>query len=356
MTNKDLYSALSNVDPDMVLDAQPAQRRTRPVWAKAVAITACACLTVGVLAALPFIAKWAEPDTPIVPGETVTPEQTEQQTEVPTAGQVIGDPIQGTVFLYVPSEEERVDNTIPENFSASTAFGVYTNKERVSLNDAKKEDKVSPLTGESIEYKYTISYRKTSTAGEFGTYYSQFDRFENDSEIIDYLHGTDQIMYYSIPSESDPTLPLMSEEEVKAIAEEFILNVVSTENFEQLSYVQMSMDPLDRYALLYVRYINGYPTDETISIWIDKDGTVSGYNGYNIGKYNLLDSMLSKQALDTAYNTLSKQINKLELSELNCHEPQLITSSTGVVFLRIAITYIDQSGMRCSDIVMTNVQ
>ena len=356
MTNKDLYRALSDVDTGMVLDAQPAPKRSRPVWARAVAIAACACLTVGVLATLPFISKWAAPDTPDVPGETVTPEQTEQQTEVPTAGQVIGDPIQGTVFLYVPSEEVRIDNTIPKNFSASTAFGVYTNKERVSLNDAKKEDKVSPLTGESIEYKYTISYRKTSTAGEFGTYYSQFDRFENDSEIIDYLHGTDQIMYYSVPSEFDPALPSMSEEKVKTIAEEFILDIVTQDSFEQLTYVQMSIDPLDRYTLLYTRYINGYPTDETISIWIDKDGTVSGYNGYNVGKYDLLESKMSKQALDKAYSTLSEQINKLELFELNCHEPQIVTSSTGVVFLRIAITYVDQSGMRCSDVVMTNVQ
>ena len=285
MTNKDLYRALSDVDTDMVLDAQPAPKRSRPVWARAVAIAACACLTVGVLATLPFISKWAAPDTPDVPGETVTPEQTEQQTEVPTAGQVIGDPIQGTVFLYVPSEAARIDNSVPDNFSASSVYGVFTNKERVTLTEYQEKSKISPITSEPVKYNYTVSYRKATTEGEFGTYYSQFDRYENDSEIIDYLHGTDQIVYYSTPSDSDPAISLMSEEKVKAIAEAFILDIISQESFDQLSYVQMSTDALNRYALLYVRYIEGYPTDETISIWIDKDGTVSGYNGYNVGKY-----------------------------------------------------------------------
>lgn len=356
MTNKDLYSALSDVDPAMVLDAQPTPKRTRPAWAKSATVATCACLTVGVLATLPFIAKWAAPDTQGDPGETTVPEQTEQQTEAPTEGQVIVDPIQGTVFLYVPSEAARIDNSVPDNFSASSVYGVFTNKERVPLTEYQGKSKISPITSEPVKYNYTVSYRKATTEGEFGTYYSQFDRYENDSEIIDYLHGTDQIVYYSTPSDSDPALSLMSEEKVKAIAEAFILDIISQESFDQLSYVQMSTDALNRYALLYVRYIEGYPTDETISIWIDKDGTVSGYNGYNVGKYDPLSEKLSKQALDAAYSTLTEKINKLELTELKCHEPQLVTSSTGVVFVQVSITYVDQIGMRCSDVVMTNVQ
>ena len=356
MTNKDLYRALSDVDPDMVLDAQPAPKRSRPVWAKAVAIAACACLTVGVLATLPFVSKWAEPDTPIVPGETVTPEQTEQQTEVPTAGQVIGDPIQGTVFLYVPSTEEKADTTIQDHFSPSNIYGVYTEKVKYSQDEYVGNEKISPVSGKTLRYNHTEAYLKTSLSNEYGTYYSLFDKYKNDSETIVYLHGTDQIAFYSIPSDSDSHSPKLTEDQVKMIAEEFILNIISEENFANFKFIQMSIDPLNRYSLLFMREINGYYTDETISIWVDMDGTVSAYNGYNVGKYDTLADKLTVDKLDNACQTLIEKIRTMNLKNLTMHYPVVITSSTGEIFIKIPIYYGDEYDIGASDIVIINVE
>ena len=356
MTNKDLYSALSDVDPDMVLDAQPAPKRSRPVWAKAVAIAACACLAVGVLAALPFIAKWAEPDTPIVPGETVTPEQTEQQTEVPTAGQVIGDPIQGTVFLYVPTEEDRLDTAIPDSFSPSYLYGIGTNTEKIIMDAYKDNCVISPFTGATLPYKHTEAYLKTTTLGEYGTYYSKYDRYETNSEIIDFVHGTNQIAFYSVDYNDDTSSPVMSEEEVKKIAETFILSLISEEAFEKFTYVDMEIDPLGRYSLLYRRYIEGYRTDETISIWVDRNGHVSAYNGYNVGKYDSMDIQISSSMLETADKLLRQEIASLNLKNLSCNDPKIITSTEGKLYLQMAIFYDGLYDVRCGDIVIINIE
>lgn len=356
MTNKDLYRALSDVDTGMVLDAQPAPKRSRPVWAKAVAIAACACLTVGVLATLPFISKWAAPDTPDDPIVPTTPEQTEQQTEAPTAGQVIGDPIQGTVFLYVPSTEEKIDTTIQDHFSSSSQYGVYTDKVKYSQDEYIGSKRTSPISGEILQYNHTEAYLKTSLSNEYGTYYSLFDKYKNESETIAYLHGSDQIVFYSIPSNSDSLSPKLTDEQVKAIAEKFILNIISEESFANFNFMQMSIDPLNRYSLLFMREINGYYTDETISIWVDMDGTVSAYNGYNVGKYDALADKLTTDKLDNACQKLIEKIQTMNLKNLTMHSPVVITSSTGGVFIKIPIYYGDEYDIGSSDIVIINVE
>lgn len=356
MTNKDLYRALSDVDANIVLDAQPAPKRTRPVWARAVAIAACACLTVGVLAALPFIAKWAEPDTPDVPGETVTPEQTEQQTEVPTAGQVIGDPIQEPIFLYVPGlamtdSKDKISN----HFHKSGDYGVHTDRKEIKISALQNKTKKNPFSGNEAIYQYSRCSLLNNQSEEIGTFYSIFDRYKDGETIIDYLHGTDQIAFYSSSRDQNESYPVLTELEVRSYAESFILSIMPLETFKNFSFRQMEIDALGRYALSYVRYIEGYRTDETISIFVDRSGHISCYNAYNVGKYNSLVDTIDKSSLDQAHNALLQQLFLLDLSELSCGSPKIITSSTGELFLELAINYVDSNGFSRLDCVIISV-
>ena len=359
MTNKDLYRALSDVDPDMVLDAQPAPKRSRPVWAKAVAIAVCACLAVGVLAALPFIAKWAEPDTPIVPGETVTPEQTEQQTEVPTAGQVIGDPIQGTVFLYVPSDIVYPADYPFQNFLSSTTYGLYTAMQTTTFEQYTESTRTSPFSSSTIAYLYSQGKLKNSTFNEFGSYYSVYDRYSNENEWIDYLHGTNKIKFYvnfAASDHSDISKAPISEEQALSIAQKLIEDTVSKEYLKMLTFDHICIDSDNEFSILYVRYIHGYPTDETISINITQSGDIVYYNGYNTEKYDELISKIDLESLQVAHDNLTKKINDMKLSEIECSSPMLITSADGIVFMEMIVSYKTESGIGGLDTIITNVQ
>ena len=114
------------------------------------------------------------------------------------------------------------------------------------------------------------------------------------------MHDTDIISYYHRPFNADDSYPLMDEMGVKEIAETFLKNIVSEERFNTFAYSGMTMDALGRYALSYIRYVEGYPTDEVLSVWVDRCGDVSGYNGYNLQKYDSIEKTISKEKLDVA--------------------------------------------------------
>lgn len=355
MTNKDLYRALSDVDPDMVLDAQLAPTHNRPVWARAVAIAACACLTVGVLAALPFIAKWAEPDTPIVPGETVTPEQTEQQTEVPTAGQVIENPESEPIFLYMPSMNA-TNQGITDQFKPSSDYGVYTALSTQTFNELSNAKIRPAFSAQAFEYVESICYLKNTTSNEYGSFYSVFDIYRNGEDEIKCLRGTNQIAFYFTPYEQNTSSLKISESSAKSIAEEFILNVISQKQFDKFTYLDTSVDALGRYMVCYARYISGYVTDETIAVWVDTNGHVSGYNGYNVDKYDSLTDQLTKDKLDAAHELLLSKIESLNLLIERYDAPCITTSTDGKLFLQVNVHYANTSDFSFADSFLISIE
>lgn len=355
MTNKDLYRALSDVDTGMVLDAQPAPKRNRPVWAKAVAISACACLTVGVLATLPFISKWAAPDTPDVPGETVTPEQTEQQTEVPTAGQVIETPEREPIFLYMPSMNA-ANQSVLDQFKPSSDYGVYTALSTQTF-DELSNTKIQPaFSTQAFEYVESVCYLKNNTSNEYGSFYSVFDIYKNGEDEVKCLHGTNKIAFYFTPYEQSTSSLKISESSAQSIAEDFILNIISQNQFDKFTYLGTSIDALGRYAVCYARYISSYATDETIAVWVDPNGHVSGYNGYNVGKYDSLTDQLTKEKLDASHELLLSKIESLNLSVERYDAPCITTSTDGKLFLQVNVHYANTSDFSFADSLLISIE
>ena len=359
MTNKDLYRALSDVDPSMVLDAQPAPGRTHPAWAKAVAIAACACVTLSVLVTLPFISKWAEPDTPVVPGETVSPEQTEQQTETPTAGQVIGDPIQGTVFLYVPSAAETPPSDNPfQSLSPSFEYGLYTAKVNTTFEQLEKTQRLSPFSNTNITYLYSQGKLKNSSTKDFGSFYSIYDRYANETEWVDYLHGTDKVKFYvNFDMSDDSTLSgsSITEDQALIIAQKLIASMVSKEYLSCLTLDHIRIVE-NEYSILFIRYVHGYPTDETVSINISKTGDLVYYNGYNTEKYDTIMTNFTLESLKNANEKLLNKVNSMNLSNAVCSPAQVITSSDGVVFMEMIVSYDTTDETGGLESIITNVE
>lgn len=355
MTNKDLYRALSDVDPGMVLDAQPAPKRTRPVWAKAVAIAACACLTVGVLAALPFIANRAEPDTPDIQGEAVTPEQTEQQTEVPTAGQVIAPPEREPIFLYMPSMNA-ANQSVLDQFKPSSDYGVYTALSTQTFDELSNAKIQPAFSTQAFEYVESVCYLKNNTSNEYGSFYSVFDIYKKGEDEVKCLHGTNKIAFYFTPYEQSTSSLKISESSAKSIAEDFILNIVSQNQFDKFTYLGTSIDALGRYAVCYARYISGYVTDETIAVWVDTNGHVSGYNGYNVGKYDSLTEQLNSEKLDASHKLLLSKIASLNLPIERYDAPIITTSTDGKLFLQVNVHYASNSGFAFADSLLISIE
>ena len=92
-------------------------------------------------------------------------------------------------------------------------------------------------------------------------------------------------------------------------------------------------------ALTFYRYIEGYQTDDVLSVYFADDGSIMGYNGRNACKYDAVTTELTKQKLDDATAKLTQKIDALELDILTRGDPVLTTNTSGELFIEIWIRY-----------------
>ncbi|MBQ5843175.1 MAG: hypothetical protein IIW63_08560 [Clostridia bacterium] len=240
---------------------------------------------------------------------------------------------------FLISFSEGVSPDTFKNFADSAEFGLNTALERTQLTDVAATKKHPMDAQKTLNYSYSKVISQDSAAIEEGTFFSAYDFYVLDDEKIAFLHDSDTVCFYTRPYNPDEGYPIMSEERVKEIAEDFLLTVISEPLFSNFEYEGMSTDILGRYALLYKRYVCGYPTDETISIWIDRSGEISGYNGYNVSKYNTLITDISATAIELSADVLLSELKSLELTGFTSAQPELTTNSDGVVFVSIKFSY-----------------
>lgn len=246
------------------------------------------------------------------------------------------------IFLIAFSEGISLDTF--KNFKDSAEFGLNMSLERTQLTDIEATKKHPIDSKKTLNYSYSEVIPQVGATTNSGKFYSVYDFYVLDDEKIAFLHDSDTVCFYTKPYNPDEGYPIMSEDRVKEIADSFLLTMISEQFFSNFEYEGMSTDILGRYALLYKRYICGYPTDETISIWIDRSGEISGYNGYNVNKYNTLVTNISDTAINLSADALLSELKSLELTGFKSAQPELTTNSDGVVFVSIKFSY-ESNGM-----------
>ncbi len=256
------------------------------------------------------------------------------------------------IFLITFSEGVSQDTF--KNFKDSAEFGLNMSLERTQLTDVEAAKKHPMDAQKTLNYSYSEVISQDSTAIKEGTFYSVYDFYVLDDEKIAFLHDSDTVCFYTKPYNPDEGYPIMSEERVKEIADDFLLTVISEPFFSNFEYEGAFTDVLGRYALLYKRYVCGYPTDETISIWIDRSGEISGYNGYNVNKYNTLITDISATAIELSADVLLSELKSLELTGFMSAQPELTTNSDGVVFVSIKFSY-ESDGMTIGAIAYSQI-
>ncbi len=256
--------------------------------------------------------------------------------------------------MFLITFSEGVSQDTFKNFKDSAEFGLNMSLERTQLTDVEAAKKHPMDAQKTLNYSYSEVISQDSTAIKEGTFYSVYDFYVLGDEKIAFLHDSDTVCFYTKPYNPDEGYPIMSEERVKEIADDFLLTVISEPFFSNFEYEGAFTDVLGRYALLYKRYVCGYPTDETISIWIDRSGEISGYNGYNVNKYNTLITDISATAIELSADVLLAELKSLELTGFMSAQPELTTNSDGVVFVSIKFSY-ESDGMTIGAIAYSQI-
>lgn len=241
--------------------------------------------------------------------------------------------------IFLISFAEGVSPDTFENFRDATELGLDLSSKTIQLTDAEAVKKHPVDAKKTYNYSYSEGIPRDSSTIEKETFYRLYDFYVLDNERIAFLHDSNTVCFYTKPYNPNEEYPIMSEERVKEIADEFLLAAISEPLFSKFKYEGMSTDILGRYALLYKRYVCGYQTDETPSIWVDRSGEISGYNGYNVSKYNALIADISETAIKLSADALLSELKSLELTDFKPEQPELTTNSDGVVYIMIKFSY-----------------
>ena len=249
----------------------------------------------------------------------------------------------GTVsrdFFIIPAQGADDNKLVNAGFQSGYDCGILT-KEVSKVLSVSKETVISPIDGKTFTYKNSNCKLKSYSSEECGDYYSIYDvYYSEDRDRIELLHGTDTICFYNNNKSFDRSVAPVEEAEAKEIADNFLKSIMSDASFEKFaeSYVEYDKS-LCQYYIGYLRYIAGYETDETLLVGVTNTKEVSGYNGYNLKKYDALESSITVESLKSADEALTEKIETLKLDNLTFTATRITTNAAGEVYLEKRFTY-----------------
>ncbi len=219
-------------------------------------------------------------------------------------------------------------------------YGIDTRKIVKVLPDAKKEVDSIYNKGQKLQYAESECKVKNASDDELGSFYCIYDVYKGNGEEIKYLNGTDIMCYYSIEDEDNSLdYPTISGKELKRIADNFLKEFIPEDKLSEYEFSVVQGSYNWGYMLSYTRYVEGYHTDEIISICVDKAGKVTSYEAYNLCKYDSLTIEITKNELDKAKNALKKEVSAQHLLNPKMFSYNIITNTEGRLYMRAAVTY-----------------
>ena len=228
----------------------------------------------------------------------------------------------------------------------------------VSASVSIKADVPPEKTLQMFGNTYKVDYKGskiTSDKTEKSDFNRRFDTFwhsdinSGDEIRAIYINGTDTIGYISRASNSNKLWTendeYLSQEELCQTAKDFLLSVFPEEEFDKYTLIDISY-PEKRssscYFVTYRRYINGYETDDILSLAISQNKTVMAYNGRNHKKYSSVEALLTKERLDAVSAALYDKLDELKVNYESVYDCRLATDIYGGVYISMSISYGDK--------------
>ena len=258
-------------------------------------------------------------------------------------------------FLVIPSESST--DKITSVFASAKKFGLGNLYSIEVIKELETSTYKNPLSDEELKYSRSECTYADDTATEYGKYYSLYDVYVSDKEEFTVLRGTNLVCYYYTSDRDYETEVQLTDDEAKAIADEFLIKILGEEIVAGFSKVVPRKDTMGSwaYGVAYSKPINGYETDEILSIFIGKSGKVVAYNGYNLCKFEGKEGLFATENVEAAKTALTDKINSLNLSNLEIERTLITTNTDGELYLRIDISYDDEYGMRCAESVFVSI-
>ncbi len=276
------------------------------------------------------------------------------------------------------SEQEiaNQNNTSPDSLEVyiktdkimDTAFQTPANAATVHFKKSATEQgidfsgsckiKVETLSEKKLQFfdvNYIGEYTRseiTSDKVAMSNFNRRFDRYvftdnnTNDEIDVQYLNGTDTIGFLYRFSDDyerwDVNAEYLSENELKSISQEFLLTMIPKDELDKYTLIDISYPQEGvaiNYFVTYRRDILGYSTDDVLSVIVNQNKTIVGYNGKNYGKYSSVEKSLTKEGLDKAKTVLYNKIDELKIDYAEIYNCRLASDIYGGIYIAIDLSY-----------------
>ncbi len=255
----------------------------------------------------------------------------------------VTNPYEDMERMYIAGEIEGSELSVLNTLETNREIGLGMPFEKKTMSDVRETIKIDFFGDKEFNYSYSECRKKDVESKEYGDFYSIYDYYECENEKVGFLRETELLCVYENNNffyDEHDEYPEKSIEEVVMIATDFLLEFMSDEYFMEFKMDVESYDAYasnNRYKLKYLRYIEGYCTDESIEITIDRAGNVESYKALNLKKYEATKDDITKEKLEAAENAIIAKINKIEnIKIFKWGRPYIVTNTSGDIYMRYA--------------------
>lgn len=235
---------------------------------------------------------------------------------------------------------------------ASTAHDGFDNAGKYGINSPHTELILDEMVGKKVdfgEYKGLV-YKKSETKAvseiskKKDSFYAEFDIFESEDGLVTvtYLHGTDKVIRcdWKMPKNNDNTAAI-GVDNARKIAEDYILSQIDQELFDKYTFMDASVLITGHsYCVYYQRMVEGYHTEEAITVYMSTSGEIWCVWFENVEKFDNVSTKITAKKLDQAQELLIEKVESLELDEMKIiGSPRIVTDTNGTVYLCIYVEY-----------------
>ena len=262
--------------------------------------------------------------------------------------------------LFLVPTTYSVERLPAEEFGSAVAYGLGTVSEYKVFDDMAKETRVDPFNDQrEIVYEKSDCHYLKDDFGEYGSFYSIYDIYKAGNAQYHYLHGTDilcKLFVYGDGGVAVKNIPT-NEEEAKKITDDFLDSIYGkgfSSEYELLTI--HGENSVDLYNVVYVRVIEGYRTDDTIAVYIDRSGKISAMNAPNVNKYKYLKDRISKEKVDEAKDILMEKLQTYELENLQVVGTGITTDRVGNLYLKLRYSHtVEHSNTPLEELVYISI-
>ena len=161
-----------------------------------------------------------------------------------------------------------------------------------------------------LTYKHTDNWKDAPVgkrSDSFGTYDVYTDGTKAEFSFLyntDLLVGANMFKNYCDPG---PENEWIDEKEAIAVADSFIKNHLENFSEYQMDYFKYS-ECEGIYTITYFRPLNGYKTNDKISLWIAVNGEIERFFFHNLNRY--ADAKISESAYKEAQDKLISRLDE----------------------------------------------